>query len=47
MSATLITLVGLAYFGVAIDSFIKGEIGFGVAFLGYTIGNIGLFLQVK
>ena len=47
MSTWLVAAMGLVYFVVAIDQFIKGGAGTGIMFLGYAIGNVGLVLQVK
>jgi hypothetical protein len=46
MSAWLIALVGIIYTVVAIDLLIKGNVGLGVAFVGYALGNVGLYLSV-
>jgi hypothetical protein len=45
MSSTLIALVGLIYLAVCIDLYFKGNTGLSIAFLGYAIGNVGLFLE--
>jgi hypothetical protein len=47
MNAMLIAIVGVVYFVIALDSFRKGQIGLGISFIGYSIGNIGLFLMAK
>lgn len=47
MSTPLIWAVGLVYLCVAIDQFRKGEIGMGIAWVGYSIGNLGLGLASK
>jgi hypothetical protein len=47
MSTWLVAAMGLVYFVVAVDQFIKGGIGTGIMFLGYAVGNAGLVLQVK
>lgn len=47
MSTWLVATMGLVYFVVAIDQVIKGAPWFGVMFLGYAIGNLGLTMQVK
>ena len=36
--------IAVVYFIVAVNFFRNNEIGFGVSFLGYVIGNIGLIL---
>lgn len=45
MSANLIAIVGVVYATVAIDLLWKGNTGLGIAFIGYAIGNIGLYLE--
>jgi len=36
--------IAIVYFIVAINFFRDNEIGFGLSFIGYVIGNIGLIL---
>jgi hypothetical protein len=45
MSAWLIAVVGVVYTVVAIDLLLKGNVGLGVAFVGYALGNVGLYLE--
>ncbi len=45
MSATLIAIVGVVYAAVAADLLWKGNIGLGIAFIGYALGNIGLYME--
>jgi hypothetical protein len=47
MSSWLIAIIGFVYLLVAADLFRKGQIGLGIAFLGYALGNVGLFLEAK
>jgi hypothetical protein len=47
MSSWLIAVIGLVYFAVAIDQFIKGGVGTGIMFLGYALGNVGLVMVAK
>lgn len=47
MSAWLIAFIGIVYFVVAIDLFVKGNIGLSIAFLGYSLGNVGLYIVAK
>jgi hypothetical protein len=47
MSTWLIAAMGLVYFIVAIDQFMKGGVGTGIMFIGYAIGNVGLILVAK
>jgi hypothetical protein len=39
--------MGLVYFIVAIDQFMKGGVGTGIMFVGYAIGNVGIVLVAK
>ncbi len=45
MSSTLIAIIGLVYLAVCVDLFLKGSTGLSIAFLGYAIGNVGLYLE--
>jgi hypothetical protein len=47
MSAWLIAFIGVVYAVVAVDLFMKGNIGLGIAFVGYSLGNVGLYLVAK
>lgn len=47
MSAWLIAIVGVVYAIVATDLLLKGNIGLGIAFIGYSLGNVGLFIATK
>lgn len=47
MSSWLIGVIGLVYFVVAVDQFIKGGVGTGIMFLGYALGNVGLVMVAK
>lgn len=47
MSAWLIAFIGVVYAVVAIDLFIKGNTGLAIAFVGYSLGNVGLFIVAK
>lgn len=42
MSAWLIAIIGVVYAVVSVDLLIKDNTGLGIAFIGYSIGNIGL-----
>ena len=46
MSAWLIALVGVVYAVVAVDLIVKGNTGLGIAFIGYALGNVGLYISV-
>jgi hypothetical protein len=45
MSANAIAFIGLVYTYVAGELIWKGNTGLGIAFLGYAIGNIGLYME--
>ena len=45
MSPLLIATVGVIYFCISINSFINGQMGLGISFLGYAIGSVGLYFQ--
>jgi phosphatidylserine synthase len=45
MSSTLIAIVGVVYAVVAVDLIIKGNTGLGIAFVGYALGNVGLYME--
>jgi hypothetical protein len=47
MSTWLIAAMGVVYFVVAIDQFMKGGIGTGIMFIGYAMGNVGLVMVAK
>lgn len=47
MSTPLIVVSTLIYLGVAIDQLMKGSVGTGVLFVGYTIANIGILMVVR
>jgi hypothetical protein len=47
MAQWLIWTVGLVYLIVAIDLFNRGNVGLGLSFIGYFIGNIGLGMAAK
>ena len=47
MSAWLIAVIGVVYAVVAVDLLRVGNLGLGIAFVGYSIGNVGLYLAAK
>ena len=47
MAAWLIAGVGVVYLIVAVDLLIRGNWGLGIAFLGYCLGNVGLYLAAR
>ena len=44
MNAYLIGFIGIVYLIVAIQFFMKGQVGMGVSFIGYALGNVGLVM---
>ena len=47
MAAWLIWSVAIVYLIVAVDLFVRGDWGMGLAFVGYFIGNCGLGFAAK
>lgn len=47
MSHTLIAAIGAAYIWIAIEQGIKQDWGVSIMFLGYALGQIGVWLQAK
>jgi hypothetical protein len=47
MSAWLIAIIGVVYAVVAADLLLRGNLGLGIAFVGYSIGNVGLYLAAR
>lgn len=47
MSSTLIAAVGFVYLLTAASLFIEGKAGLAIAFIGYAIGNLGLYLAAR
>jgi hypothetical protein len=47
MSAWLIAIIGVVYLVVAVDLLLKGNMGMGIAFVGYSLGNVGLCLAAR
>lgn len=44
MGNTLLLIVTIIYFGVAVDYYSKNQIGMAIAFLAYALANIGFIL---
>lgn len=44
MNAWLIGAIGIVYLIVAINFIMKGQVGMGISFLGYALGNVGLVI---
>lgn len=47
MAAPLIAIIGVVYLIVGIDLLVKGQTGLGIAFLGYSGSNVGLWMAAK
>lgn len=47
MAPKLILFVGAIYCWVAVDLYFAGKVGFAVAFVGYAIGNAGLWMASR
>ncbi len=43
MSAWLIIFVGLIYAAVSVEQFLRGNVGMGIVFAGYSFSNYGLW----
>lgn len=44
MNAWLIGFIGVIYTIVALNFFKTGQIGMGISFIGYALGNVGLVM---
>ena len=47
VASWLIAGIGVVYLVVAVQLLLQGKVGLGVAFLGYSLGNVGLYLAAK
>lgn len=47
MSGSLIIVTGVIYAIVSVDQFARGNTGMGIAYLGYSFSNVGLFLLAR
>jgi hypothetical protein len=47
MAAWLIALIGVVYAVVAFDLIRTGNLGLGIAFVGYSFANVGLWIAAK
>jgi hypothetical protein len=47
VAAWLIAAIGVVYLVVAVQLLLQGKVGLGIAFLGYSLGNVGLYLAAK
>lgn len=46
MSASLISVVTVIYLGVAVSLYLEGRTGLSLCFVGYSIANLGLIMDV-
>lgn len=44
MNAWLIGFIGIIYAIVAAKFFVQGQVGMGITYIGYAIGNVGLVM---
>jgi hypothetical protein len=47
MSANLIACVGLIYAFISAQLYLSGKHGLALAFAGYAVSNIGLYLEAR
>lgn len=47
MASWLIAVVGVVYAVVAVQLLVTGKTGLGIAFIGYALGNVGLFMEAR
>ena len=47
MSGPLIAITALIYLCVAIDQYLRGNVGLAVAYSGYAYSNIGLYILAR
>jgi hypothetical protein len=47
MSANLIALVGVTYAFIAANLYLSGKPGLALAFAGYAVSNVGLYLEAR
>jgi hypothetical protein len=47
MASWLIALIGVVYTIVAIQLLVTGKTGLGIAFIGYALGNVGLYMETR
>lgn len=47
MASWLIAMIGVVYTIVAIQLLVTGKVGLGIAFIGYALGNVGLFMEAR
>jgi len=47
MASWLIATIGGVYLVVAVNLLMTGKTGLGIAFIGYALGNVGLYMEAK
>lgn len=47
MASWLIATIGVVYLVVSVNLLMTGKIGLGIAFIGYALGNVGLYLEAR
>jgi len=47
MASWLIALIGFVYLVVAVNLLMTGKTGLGIAFIGYSLGNVGLYMEAR
>ncbi len=47
MSGPLILIVGVTYLAIAVDLFIRSQSGLALAFAGYSLSNVGLYMAAR
>lgn len=47
MASWLIAGIGIVYLLVSVQLLLEGKVGLGIAFLGYSLGNVGLYIAAK
>jgi len=45
MSSWLILLIAVVYLVISVDLLIKGQSALAITFVGFCLGNLGLYLQ--
>jgi hypothetical protein len=44
MSGWLIIVTGLIYAYIAVEQYVKGNVGMAICYFGYAFGNVGLYM---
>lgn len=47
MASWLIATIGVVYLVIAVNLLMTGKTGLGIAFIGYALGNVGLYMEAK